>query len=259
IKKDGNVINDITPFVSNANSIRYQMDLSSTGIESYYSPFNYTSSLSVAPAAHFPLATPSGATLGSYQFDFFSLAYFDNREGTISISNFIQPGVYTIEYALITNYKDAAMLIPNGNEIGVLTTLNPQRLGGNQFYTGTYYTKVWSTNTMTITVSGDPVLPTPPQPSITEKPIRPEPAMRVYPNPSVPSQTVYVEVENIVGDAVLTISSVSGSIIDKSMVTISENQKQFVYNLKDVVPGIYFVTLTSKDAVLTKKIIIQPR
>ena len=259
IKKDGNVINDITPYVSNTNSIRYQMDLANTGIQSYYPPFNYTSSLSVAPAAHFPLATSTGAVLGSYQFDFFSLAYFENREGTVSISNFIQPGVYTIEYALVTNYNEPALLTPHGNEIGVITTLNPARLGGNQFYTGTYYTKVWSTNTMTITVTGAPPTPITPQQPVAEKPMKPEASMKVYPNPSSPGQTIYVEVENVIGDAIITVSSVSGSIVDKTPVFITENQKQLVYNMKNIVPGIYFITLTSKDAVLTKKIIIQPR
>jgi hypothetical protein len=57
----------------------------------------------------------------------------------------------------------------------------------------------------------------------------------------------------------LTVSAVNGSVVDKTLVTITENQKQFSYNLKNVVPGVYFVTLTTKDAVITKKVVVQPR
>ena len=257
IYKDGVPVTNITDYVTNSNSVRYQMPLTGTGLEGYYPPFNYTSTLSQAPGAHFPLATSSGAVLGSDQFDFFSLAYFTNREGTISISNFTEAGVYTIEYALITNYNEATFTTQHGNQIGVMTSLTPAALGGNQFFTGTYYTRVWSTNTMTITVN--PGSGPAPELPIAEKPVKPEPQMRVYPNPSQPGQLVYVEVENMSGDAVLTVSAVNGSVVDKTQVTITENQKQFSYNLKNVVPGVYFVTLTTKDAVITKKVVVQPR
>ena len=48
-------------------------------------------------------------------------------------------------------------------------------------------------------------------------------------------------------------------MVDKTQVSIAENQKQFSYNLKNIVPGVYFVTLTTKDAVLTKKVVVQTR
>ena len=249
------LVSNLTDYVSNSGSLRYKMDLVGTGLSGL---FNYTSDLSQAPAAHFPLATPSGAVHGEAQFDFFSLAYFQSHVGTVSISNFTEAGIYTIEYALITNYSDPSMTIPHGNEVGVWTSLDPPLLGGNLFFAPPYYTKVWSTNTMTITVTGVPASPIPPQPT-SEKPMKPVASMKVYPNPASPSQTINMEVENILGDALITVTSVSGSVVDKTQVSIVENQKQLVYNLKDITPGIYFITLTSKDAVLTKKIIIQPR
>jgi hypothetical protein len=248
------LVSNLTDYVSNSGSLRYQMDLVGTGLSG---SFNYTSDLSQAPDAHFPLATGSGAVLNLDQFDFFSLAYFQNRKGTVSISNFTEAGIYTIEYALITNYTDPSMTIPHGNEIGVWTTLTPPLLGGNNFFTAPYYTKVWSTNTMTIKVNsgGAPA----PEVPMAEKPAKLEPQMKIYPNPSQPGQLVFIEVENISGDAVLTVSSINGSMVDKTQVSIAENQKQFSYNLKNIVPGVYFVTLTTKDAVLTKKVVVQPR
>ncbi len=254
------LVTNLTNYISNANSFVNQMDLVGTGLDAYYpSSFNYSSTLSQAPAAHFPLATSSGAVLGSDQFDFFSLAYFQNRQGTVSINNFTQPGIYTIEYALISNYSNPAMTTPHGNQIYVMTTLTPSPLGGNQFFTGTYYTKVWSTNTMTITVNDVPGSPVIPGDEIASKPMKLQPQMKIYPNPSAPGQLVYIEVENISGDATIAVSAINGSVLQKTAVTIADTQKQVIYNLNDLVPGIYFVTLTSKDAVITKKVIISPR
>jgi hypothetical protein len=70
---------------------------------------------------------------------------------------------------------------------------------------------------------------------------------------------VYIEVENITGDAVIAVSAINGSVLQKTALTIGDTQKQVIYNLTDLVPGIYFVTLTSKDAVITKKVVISPR
>jgi hypothetical protein len=151
------------------------------------------------------------------------------------------------------------MTTPHGNQIYVMTTLTPSPLGGNQFFTGTYYTKVWSTNTMTITVNDVPGSPVAPGDDIAHKPAKLQPEMKIYPNPSAPGQLVYIEVENISGDATIAVSAINGSVLQKTAVTIADTQKQVIYNLNDLVPGIYFVTLTSKDAVITKKVIISPR
>jgi hypothetical protein len=261
IYKDGVPVANLTDYVTNANSFRYQMPLAGSGLEAYYPDFNYTSTLTQAPAAHFPLATSSGAVLGSDQFDFFSLAFFQNRQGTVSINNFTQPGVYTIEYALITNYSNPAMTIQHGNQIGVMTSLTPSPLGGNQFFTGTYYTKVWSTNTMTITVlptggSAPDVIETP---DVAVRPAEQTPELKVYPNPSTPSQSVYVEISNMKGDAILTVTNINGKVIERVPVYINEGQNGIIHTIYNTVPGMYFITLTNKETVLTKKLIVQPK
>jgi hypothetical protein len=230
-------------------------------LEAYYPDFNYTSTLTQAPGAHFPLATSSGAVLGSDQFDFFSLAFFQNRQGTVSVNNFTQPGVYRYEFALITNYSNPAMTIQHGNQIGVMTSLTPAPLGGNQFFTGTYYTKVWSSNTMTITVLAAPGSPIEidETPEVAVRPAELAPELVVYPNPSTPSQAVNVELSNIKGDAILTVTSINGNLIERVPVYINDGQKSIVHTIYNTVPGMYFITITTKETILTKKLIIQPK
>ncbi|PKP27983.1 MAG: hypothetical protein CVU02_02260, partial [Bacteroidetes bacterium HGW-Bacteroidetes-19] len=247
------LINDLTDYVSN-NSIRYEMFFTGTGLQaSYPSGFNY---LAQNPTSHFPLA-PS-VVISGQQFDFFRLYYLAGREGNVDINHFKKAGIYTFEYALISNYDDVALTIPHGNQVAVNVDAG-QRLGGNQFFTGTYYTKVWSTNTMTITVNPAPApIPSP----IQNTPIEVSevtPVLKVYPNPTTPEQSVNVELTHFKGDAILTVTSVNGQVIERVPVTIADGQKSVIHTITNNVPGMYFVTITTKETILTKKLIIQPK
>jgi hypothetical protein len=76
----------------------------------------------------------------------------------------------------------------------------------------------------------------------------------IYPNPANTSATIYIENENF--SSSIIISNILGEEVKQ--ITINKNSSsQIPLNVEDLQAGIYFITLSSKDKTLTKKLIIQ--
>ena len=259
IYKDGNLVDTFSNYFSEATSMNFYMGLQNTGLmPPTYQPIDYSLN---QVESHFPYATSNGAVLGSYQFDFFTLRFLKNREGTISIDHFKEPGEYRIDFQLVSHYKDALHNQAHGNLVYV--NMIGGRVGGNQFYEGTYFTRVWSTNSMTYTVE-PAAAPAPTQPTVYERDEAKDPTtlsvdMRIYPNPAAPAGDVKIELTNLSSNGVLTIANVNGLVLEQYQILDLNNRQEIVVRVNDYAPGIYFVTYRAKEGIVTKKLVIQSR
>lgn len=259
IYKDGVLIDTFSNYFSEATSMNFYMGLQNTGLmPPTYQPIDYSLN---QVESHFPYAASNGAVLGSYQFDFFTLRFLKNREGTISIDHFKEPGEYRIDFQLVSHYKDALNNQAHGNLVYV--NMIGGRVGGNQFYEGTYFTRVWSTNSMTYTVE-PAAAPAPTQPTVYERDEAKDPTtlsvdMRIYPNPAAPAGDVKIELTNLSSNGVLTIANVNGLVLEQYQILDLNNRQEIVVRVNDYAPGIYFVTYRAKEGIVTKKLVIQSR
>ena len=259
IYKDGVLIDTFSNYFSEATSMNFYMGLQNTGLmPPTYQPIDYSLN---QVESHFPYAASNGAVLGSYQFDFFTLRFLKNREGTISIDHFKEPGKYRIDFQLVSHYKDALYNQAHGNLVYV--NMIGGRVGGNQFYEGTYFTRVWSTNSMTYTVE-PAAAPAPTQPTVYERDEAKDPTtlsvdMRIYPNPAAPAGDVKIELTNLSSNGVLTIANVNGLVLEQYQILDLNNRQEIVVRVNDYAPGIYFVTYRAKEGIVTKKLVIQSR
>ncbi len=259
IYKDGVLIDTFSNYFSEATSMNFYMGLQNTGLmPPTYQPIDYSLN---QVESHFPYAASNGAVLGSYQFDFFTLRFLKNREGTISIDHFKEPGEYRIDFQLVSHYKDALHNQAHGNLVYV--NMIGGRVGGNQFYEGTYFTRVWSTNSMTYTVE-PAAAPAPTQPTVYERDEAKDPTtlsvdMRIYPNPAAPAGDVKIELTNLSSNGVLTIANVNGLVLEQYQILDLNNRQEIVVRVNDYAPGIYFVTYRAKEGIVTKKLVIQSR
>ncbi|HOH22496.1 MAG TPA: T9SS type A sorting domain-containing protein [Bacteroidales bacterium] len=259
IYRNDTLVTTFSDYFSSANSMNFQMGLQGTGLmPPTYQPINYNLN---HVSSHFPYAASNGAVLGMYQFDFFNLRFFESREGTVNINYIKEPGEYVIHFQLVTHYENSSMLQQHGNEVAV--NMIGGRVGGNHFYDGTYYTKTWSTNTMTIVVN--PVTsPAPLVPFTFERDVTVDPAsltveMRIYPNPTTPNEEVKIELSNLSSTGVLTIANINGLVLEKYQLKDISKNHDLVLKVNNYAPGIYFVTYRSKEGLVTKKLVIQSR
>ncbi|HPB57427.1 MAG TPA: T9SS type A sorting domain-containing protein, partial [Bacteroidales bacterium] len=266
IYKDGILIDTFSNYFSTSESMNFFMDLNGTDMT--YGPFDYNLDL---VDAHFPYnfienGVAYGAVLGGvYRFDFFFLRFLGDREGTITLDYLKVPGEYVIDFQLVSHYKNNTFTIPHGNQINVF--MNTGRVGGNHFYEGTegvdYFVRTLSTNTMTITVepNGTPV---PASPTTFERDVTVDPAsltveMRIYPNPTTPSEEVKIALTNLSSDGILSIASMNGLVLEQYQIKDLNNHHEIVLKVNNYAPGIYFVTYRSKEGLVTKKLVIQSR
>ena len=204
----------------------------------------------------------SSASSGWYydgsNFDFHKLVFLDEREITVRLSGFDLAGTYTIEYQLVTRTRVPGGL-PYGNVFGGILCNPVVTVGGNGFYApGSFIETVLSTRTMTIIVTcvdcdddddDDDDYVTPPSSPAPPAP----PAATIYPNPTN-TDVINIQFENIEGDALVRITSIGGTILLTQPINIAGSD--VTINLPDLKPGIYFVNIISKEATITRKLVI---
>lgn len=79
----------------------------------------------------------------------------------------------------------------------------------------------------------------------------------VLPNPTSGELTLVASGQDIIGDLYLEVSSIQGKTMMTEQFASSENHFSKTVDLKHLASGVYLLKLTSKDAVVTKKIVIQ--
>ena len=202
----------------------------------------------ISDASYFP--HESGWTWATGTYNFFKLVFIDNREIAVQLSGFVEPGIYTIDYELVTHLPWSG---PNlfGNTWASIFCGGPGGpvIGGNDFYTGSYKRVVLGRRTMTIVVDPVDVV------SIPEV-VRAEPAITVYPNPA--TDNIKIKFENIKeGPAQVRIMNISGQVVLDQRINIDNTDVNV--RLPELKPGIYFVNVISEKAMLTRKLVIQPK
>jgi len=193
--------------------------------------------------AYFP--HESGWRIGQSIYNYFRIAFLNDREITVRLSGFTQPGIYTIEYELVTHR--AINGTPWGNSIDGNVCYPIGVIGGNNFYTGTYEKIVLATRTMTIEVleAEGFIL------NISEGKTA---TATIYPNPA--TNNINIKFENVEGPAQVRIANINGQVVLDQQIFVANDVVNV--NLPGIKPGVYFVNIISEKAVLTRKLVITP-
>jgi hypothetical protein len=77
----------------------------------------------------------------------------------------------------------------------------------------------------------------------------------LYPNPA--NDNVTLKFENIEGDAKVRIINLNGQLVLEQPIVIAKEDVKI--NLTDIKPGFYFVNVISNDAVITRKLVVEPK
>ena len=213
------------------------------------SSFTYNN---ISEDSYFPYQASSGWVYQTTAYSFFRLDFFENREITVALPGFDSVGIYQIVYELVTHVR-----IPDCGTFGTLVGNYCQgssgigRIGGTNFYLsypGNEYKRiVLGRKTMTITV-------TPPPPSPAPSTMK-TPNVRVFPNPA--NDNITLSFENMKGDAKVQIFNISGQLVLDKPINITGSDINII--LPDLKPGFYFIHVKSNDAILTNKLVIEPR
>jgi len=194
-------------------------------------------------------------------YNFFKLVFFDEREITVTLSGLVQPGIYTIKYELVTHYPSLYGNVYSGIKCNGVT------IGGNGFYSLTYDKVVLGTRTMKIIVTeevgtgnGEGFETT--HNRINDPNTNPNnisetntASATIYPNPA--SENINIKFVNMEGPAQIRIVNVTGSLVLDQQINITKEDTQI--SIADFKPGFYFVNIISKDAVTTRKLIVEPK
>lgn len=253
------------------------LNLSAGGQQmSYYTPmqdcgasvnYNY-----VYHEGNFPRqAGQNGWYFGNTQFSFFKLVFLDHREITVSIpGGFKVPGIYTVEYKLVTHYSTTPIPVPYGAVQAVYCP--PNVIGGTNFYNTSpgYRSETLGERTMYIKITKIPDGPvvsdvtadilTPDNfdesgeiVTITE--IESVIDATIYPNPA--TDKINIKFTNIEGPTQLRISNVSGQIVVDKNIEVTSTEVNV--DLPHLAPGIYIVNIATKDAILIRKLVIESK
>ncbi|MCL2435096.1 MAG: T9SS type A sorting domain-containing protein [Lentimicrobiaceae bacterium] len=228
-------------FTANGSFMRYLTPMTGCGSDVNYSH--------VSGNAFFPLpgVVNGGWNWQNNQYNFFTLIFFDNREITVQLPGFSVPGTYHIDYELVTHFSKGTK-VPYGNKID--NNCAGRLVGGNGFYTASpgFDAVVLAAKTMIIEVQDqkDPFVDIP-EVLVADA--------TIYPNPA--TDNINIKVENIEGPTQVRIITMNGQTVLNQQVDFAKDGVNI--KLPDLNPGIYFVNITSKDAVLTRKLTIAPK
>jgi len=207
--------------------------------------------------SHFPYQATNGWQYQNTDYDFFRLAFFNNRQIRAALSGFAVPGIYTIHYQLVTHLPLSCLGFYGNLHSGRLCSAlyGPSEIiGGNNFYTtqqsteADYIKVVLSINTMTIEVITNS---TPPPPPLSTGSIAAD--FEIYPNPT--KNDMILRFNDMEGDAQVAIVNLNGLLVYDQKINIAKETVNIL--LPDLTPGMYFVYVTSKDAVVVRKLIIE--
>jgi hypothetical protein len=114
-------------------------------------------------------------------------------------------------------------------------------------------------DTLKFTVTGEDLHYTP-SPAVEPEPepilnVVDEPTVKVYPNPT--SGDVNANIEGFEGAAVVRIVTLAGKVVSEETVSTTKGAS-FIYSrtTADLTPGVYFLTVQSGDAKVSKKLVV---
>lgn len=237
-------------YIQNDVSYTEYADAEGNVLSSYYYS-DVPGAIGVSGGFHYP----DGEFLGSgsnNKFDWFNLHYLITKNQGINttVSQFLKPGTYMFVYNLYSSEGD------DTNEHSYFNgdTSSALGLGGKGFTQGV---KLIS-DTMTIVVTGPVVAAVSPAAAPAIAPAADSDGsatMSLYPNPA--DESVYINIDGLSGNSVITISDLSGKVLSRKELTIPAgvgyHHKQMIGSYA---PGIYLVTVKNEFATITRKLVI---
>jgi hypothetical protein len=206
----------------------------------------------------FPGSSGIGFVYQTNFYDYFRLLFLHHREIRVSLSGLIQPGIYTVEYELVTRLTNTGGLV--GNELwGIRCGGSDPKyiIGGNVFHQDGIE-HVLATRTMHLIVAPAPVPPAPdpdPEPLVPADPTTTVAAATIYPNPA--TDNIKIKFENVEGTTQVKIQNTNGVLLFDQKINVAKEDVDI--KLPELKPGIYFVTIISENAVLNRKLVIEPK
>lgn len=203
---------------------------------------------------HYPVKKLAG---GNDNYDDVYLHFLNNRPVTKAVSPAMKAGEYKIIYKLIATDR---YNLNNDLYFNEDTARNLKIGGYNSIASNAHLTEL-VVDTLKFTVTGEDLHYTP-TPAVEPEPepiIAPatadEPTVKVYPNPT--SGDVYANIEGFEGAAVVRIVTLAGKVVAEETVTTTKNAS-VIYSrtTSDLTPGVYFLTVQSGDAKISKKLVV---
>jgi hypothetical protein len=210
----------------------------------------------ITEKSYFPYQDNIGWVFRNNSYSFFRDAFLEERQIQVSLSGFDVPGTYTVDFDLVTHLPKSC-IGTYGNLISGTMCTGLGAIGGNNFYTigqsgePDYIRVVLAKRTMIIHVI-EAIAP--PPPIIGSLEIL---DAVIFPNPATDGITVRFENPRGEGDGKVKIVSITGALILDEPIIISNRDVHI--KLPEIAPGFYFVNIVSKDAVITRKLVIEPK
>ena len=186
----------------------------------------------------------AGFYYGVNPYSYFRLTFIRQREIEVKISGFTTPGIYTIDYELVTHYASNGGLF--GQEwSGIQCGMN-NIIGGRNFYASGYTNVPLARRTMIIEV-GDGIAKSIPTSVGTA------PSVTLYPNPA--KDNVQLKFDNVEGAAQVRVVSTNGVSLLNQNVNVQKGEDIDI-KLPELPAGIYIMYITTDKDVLTSKLVI---
>jgi hypothetical protein len=201
---------------------------------------------------HFPNKNLAG---GNFIYDDVYLHFLNNRPVSKTVSPAMKAGEYKIVYRLISTSR----VNLNGDLYYNVDSARNLTIGGyNSIASNATLTEL-VVDTLKFTVTGEDLHYTP-SPAVEPEPepilnVVDEPTVKVYPNPT--SGDVNANIEGFEGAAVVRIVTLAGKVVSEETVSTTKGAS-FIYSrtTADLTPGVYFLTVQSGDAKVSKKLVV---
>ncbi len=202
---------------------------------------------------HYPVKKLAG---GNDNYDDVYLHFLNKRPVTKTVSPAMKAGEYKIIYRLIATDR---YNLNNDLYFNEDTARNLKIGGYNSIASNANLTEL-VVDTLKFTVTGEDLqyTPTPavePEPEPIFNNTADEPTVKVYPNPT--SGDVYANIEGFEGAAIVRIVTLAGKVVSEETVTTTKNAS-VIYSrtTADLTPGVYFLTVQSGEAKISKKLVV---
>lgn len=220
-----------------------------------YAQANFGSTLN--EGNHFPYKNLAG---GNFIYDDVFLHFLNNREVSKTVSPALRSGEYKIIYRLYStdNYNLHGDLYYNPDTTNAAGNHNFIIGGHNSIASGSHLTEL-VVDTLKFTVTGEDLHYTP-SPAVEPEPepifnVVDEPTVKVYPNPT--SGDVYANIEGFEGAAVVRIVTLAGKVVSEETISATK-AATYTYHRQtaDLTPGVYFLSVQSGEAKISKKLVV---
>ncbi|MDR2970984.1 MAG: T9SS type A sorting domain-containing protein [Bacteroidales bacterium] len=210
----------------------------------------------ITEKSYFPYQDNVGWVFRNNSYSFFRDAFLEERQIQVSLSGFDTVGTYTVDFDLVTHLPKSCSGT-YGNLISGTMCTSIGAIGGNNFYTigqsgePDYIRVVLAKRTMIIHVT----VPT----TSTQPPIIGSFEILdavIFPNPAKDDITVRFNTKGE-SEGKVRIVNLTGSLVLDQPIVISN--KDVNIKLPEITPGFYFVSIISNEAVITRKLVIEPK